>query len=143
MTESCRWGPRPLTWCMRTAACSAETGTLARRLKLPSHLLFDRIALADVNTCLGKGLNRHITERDHPLVVLFGEGRADKMDDAARLGKIPTSVRRRTSLLRRSSGLLDLEGIATFPEVAPFKVKHAFERQQKVSIPRVHTWVSM
>jgi hypothetical protein len=74
---------------------------------------------------------------------MFGEGRADKMDDVARLGKIPTSVRRRTSLLRRPSGLLDLEGNRYLPGSCPFKVKHAFERQQKVSIPRAHTWVSM
>jgi hypothetical protein len=46
-------------------------------------------------------------------------------------------------LLRRSSGLLDLEGDRYLPGSCPLQSEHAFERQQKVSIPRVHTWVSM
>lgn len=60
--------------------------------------------MGGVGGCFGDRLGAHVAAGDGPLVVLLGEDGADQADDRAAVGEDPTtSVRRRISLLSRSS----------------------------------------
>jgi hypothetical protein len=67
-----------------------------------------RFGRDDADSAFSEQFEAHVAAAFGPLVVLFGQDRADQSDQGRPAGKMPTtSVRRRISLLSRSWGLLD------------------------------------